>query len=304
MSSSSIFTPNFSTDPLGKHTHYIQQLSSKHASLSKLVLDEHYSESLSTQADEDRILALRASVQNAWSKADGNPASGKWIVLSRLLRMGVTAGRRGKWTGARSDLKPPDGPDDSSGWLSTMSESEWKEWERKYIQAQNLKNRVEIWKKGVEVPPESPPPVVKADVPPKDSHRRGKSRPGVFSDKESTKSVPATSMDPLRDSAPFGFGVVKRSSQTNVLNGKPPTSGNLLSEQANLLPISESLKEPPKTSSSRPKERNPVELLVCEIVDLFWPFLNLTICSRLCVSHFRALSWSRLPPNKLRNPLL
>jgi hypothetical protein len=139
--------------------------------------------------------------------------------------MGVTSGRGGKWVGARADVKPPECPENGSGWLSTMTESDWREWERKFIQDQKLKNMVETWKKGVEV---TNPPVESratksqdsvSHSAAKDSCRPSKSR--LQTEPSEKQSVPPTTLDPLKDSAPFGFNVVKRSSQTNVLNGKP-----------------------------------------------------------------------------------
>ena len=138
-------TPNFSSDSSGRHTDYIEQLSRKYATLSKLKEEHHH------ETDDDRILALRGRIQETWARAEGNPASGKWVRVTRLLRMGVTSGRGGKWVGARADVKSPEFLENSSGWLNTMSESDWKEWEQKFVQNQNLKNRVETWKKGLEL---------------------------------------------------------------------------------------------------------------------------------------------------------
>ena len=263
--SSGLITPNFSTDSLGRHTEYIEGLSRKYATLSKLVLEERPSESPYDEVDEDRILALRERIQEAWSRADGNPASGKWVVLSRLLRMGTISGRGAKWVGARADLKSPECPE--NGWLSTMSESDWSDWERKFIQDQNLKNMVETWKRGVKVRNvvrnvrESHATRSQMDTLSHrldDSRRPGKSlqkESGVFLDKQNTKYMPTASMDPLKDSAPFGFTVVKRSTQTN-LKGKIDVARNKIPDGPDLLAVSEtpgSSKGAEKGSSRRSK---------------------------------------------------
>jgi hypothetical protein len=148
--------------------------------------------------------------------------------------MGVTSGRDAKWVGARADVKSPECPNNASGWPNTMSESEWKEWEQKFIEDRRLKSKVETWKRGVEVinHQENRPTTSQIDTASRpateDLRKSGRSRlqgeSGVALDKQSTKSAPVTAVDPLRDSAPFGFGVVKRSSQTSVL--KPHAVGS------------------------------------------------------------------------------
>jgi len=240
--SSGLITPNFSSDSLGRHTNYIEQLSRKYATLSKLVLEEPLDE-----ADGGRILTLRKSVQDAWLRAEGNPASGKWVRITQLLRMGVTSGRGGKWVGARADVEPPK---NASGWISTMNEADWMEWEQNFIRDQSLKNRVETWKKGVEVT-EHP---TTSQIAMSEDLQRGSSRlhmgSGIVSEKQNTKLVPTASIDPLKDSSLFGFGVVKRTSQINVLNGKPPASGNKMPSNGPGLP---SLSEAPEASKGAEK---------------------------------------------------
>ena len=268
---SGLITPNFSTDSLGRHTDYIEQLSRKYATLSKLVLEERLDE-----ADEGRILALRERVQEAWSRAEGNPASGKWVRVTRLLRMGVTSGRGGKWVGARADVESPK---NASGWINTTSEADWMEWEQNFIRDQRLNTMVETWKKGVEV---TKHPTTSQIVTVSEDLQGSSSRLHMVSEKQNTKSVPTVSIDPLKDSSPFGFGVVKRTSQTNILNGKPFASGNKMPFNGPGLPI---VSEAPETSKGAEKRsirgQKEQTTSVVELVSETHNFMTFRI-SRVC----------------------
>ena len=253
-------TPTFTIGPLGKHAAYVKQLSKKYEALAKVMHDEPASPpriGFSESDQEHRIYALRERVKEAWVNADGNPADGKWAFLSRLLQMGSTNGRRGRWIGARPDVKTPEQLEGHSlGWLNAKSEGEWKEWERKFNQERRVKEKVESWKRRVDVEPgieeEIVDDSVDGDAPrssevvrnalvsytsddttntkvASDANNRKKAlqENGRATDKATaapSKPVVKTSssgVDPLKDTAPFGFGVVKRPSQQSVVNGKP-----------------------------------------------------------------------------------
>ena len=181
---------------------------------------------------EERINSLRRRVDEAWTNADGNPADGKWVFLTHLLRMGVTSGRGGRWLGARADLKVPE---PIEGWVNAETEAEWNEWEKKDRAERAVKEKVENWKRNVEppAPPRSTAPIVNAPVtkpPPSKASDRTETTTKVPSVLEEAKgsqakakvSVVKATSNPLKDAAPFGFSVVKKPTQ---VKGKPTGSG-------------------------------------------------------------------------------
>ena len=98
--------PTFRPDHLGKHSKYVQELSEKYIALSKVVIEEPPSPPrIAVDDQEARVIALRERIQEAWVNADGNPASGKWTAVARLVRMGSISGRHGRWVGARTDIR-------------------------------------------------------------------------------------------------------------------------------------------------------------------------------------------------------
>lgn len=133
---------------------YLNSLSRYHIALAQIVQEEPSSRPGSPIEDADgsypdsstqeRVSALRARVREAWAMTDGNPADGKWTLLTHLLRIGVTSGKAGRWTGTRTDLKVPNAPD--GGWVNAATEAEWAEWERRV----GLKDKVENWKMRLE----------------------------------------------------------------------------------------------------------------------------------------------------------
>jgi hypothetical protein len=181
---------------------------------------------------EERINALRRRVQEAWTNAEGNPADGKWVFLTHLLRMGVTSGRGGRWVGARADLKVPE---PIEGWVNAETEAEWNEWEKKDRAERAVKEKVENWKRNVEPPaptrsgasisnaPVTKPPPSKVS----DRTETTTKVPSVFEEAKASQtnakvSVVKAAPNPLKDAAPFGFSVVKKPTQ---VKGKPTASG-------------------------------------------------------------------------------
>lgn len=257
--------PTFSPDLLGKHAAYVQELSRKYNTLSKLVLDQPPSPSHSPpELDEGRRRALCERVREAWATAQGNPADGKWVFLTQLIRMGCTSGRRGRWLGARMDVKCLEEPNNCSGWLLTTSEAEWIDWERKYNQVRMVRAKVESWKRRVDSPREEPvravasmsqvitgasrpPEVITGSPDGKERSQLGKSSSFISlkssggTTKRKTSVKPTDLLDPLKDAAPFGFGVVKRLSQTSVQNEKlgAPGKRKLLGKDVSIQPVPE-----------------------------------------------------------------
>ena len=139
---------------LKKPSAYLNSLSRTHIALAQIVQEEPSSRPGSPTEDADgsypdsftheRVSALRARVQEAWTRTDGNSADGKWTALTHLLRMGVTSGKAGRWAGTRADLKAPGAPD--GGWINAATETEWEEWEKRI----NVKDKVENWKMRLE----------------------------------------------------------------------------------------------------------------------------------------------------------
>ena len=144
---------------------YLNSLSRTHISLAQIAQEEPSSRPGSPTEDADgsypdlstqeRVSALRARVREAWLMADANPADGKWALLTRLLSMGVTSGKAGRWIGTRADLRAPDAPD--GGWINATTEAEWAEWEKKV----GLKDKVENWKMRLETHEELDSQIIK-----------------------------------------------------------------------------------------------------------------------------------------------
>lgn len=147
---------------------YLNSLSRNHIALAQIVQEEPSSRPGSPTEDADgsypdsstqeRVSALRARVQEAWTKTEGNPADGKWTALTHLLRIGVTSGKAGRWAGTRADLKAPDAPD--GGWINAATEIEWAEWEKRV----NVKNKVENWKMRLETQEELVSQIIKGTL--------------------------------------------------------------------------------------------------------------------------------------------
>lgn len=147
---------------------YLNSLSRKHIALAQIVQEEPSSRPGSPTEDADgsypdlftqeRVSALRAHVQEAWARTDGNPADGKWTALTHLLRIGVTSGKAGRWVGTRADLEAPDAPD--GGWINAATEVEWAEWEKSV----NVKDKVENWKMRLETHEELVSQIIKGTL--------------------------------------------------------------------------------------------------------------------------------------------
>ncbi|KAF8891084.1 hypothetical protein CPB84DRAFT_1383515 [Gymnopilus junonius] len=292
LSSISGFSPNLT---------YLEDLQRKHHALAQIVREEPpspprlpssddsedddghgYEEAAFLAAREERIAVLKQRVREAFIEADGNPADGKWALVARLLKMESTSGQYGRWSGTRTDRRPPQPLEgDGIGWINAETEVEWNEWEKKYLEERRLKDKVENWQRRV-LPPSKGPSLaieghlvgsVHVDVGVPVPHEPGTSnqveQPQASKAKVTLKasagagSLAAVSSlsDPLRDAAPFGFGVVKRASQnTNSTGGKPskPT-GNA---NHNKQPSADRSNGPPrgdiqpKQSSSKNKDKN------------------------------------------------
>ncbi|CAA7261034.1 unnamed protein product [Cyclocybe aegerita] len=214
---------------------FMTQLTKRRAALSKVNREEPGSPiaSGSLEEREERIQKLRDAITDAYAAADADPSDGKWIFLWRLLRTGVTSGRDGHWAGARKDVKIPQELDgEGLGWRIAETEAEWKEWEKRVLEEHRLRDKVESWQRKVDIRdatlPDSLPreavelaPVKVVDAPStssKTSHPASNQKaPSTTAPAKKTK-VQATikaaaPLDPLQDSSPFGFAVVKRSSQ-------------------------------------------------------------------------------------------
>jgi hypothetical protein len=328
-----IVTPTFSPDLWGKHAAYVQELSRKYSALSNLVLDQPSPPPHSPLELGSGVLCER--VREAWATAQGNPSDGKWVFLTQLLKMSVTSGRRGRWLGTRIDVKSPEEPDVGSGWLLTNNEVEWNDWERKFNQDRTVRAKVESWKRrvdtnnlqermavgrtmsqpipGAESAISRPPDVVAGDPVSNERSQLDKSGSRIAlkssgdSIKQKSTVKPAASLVPLKDTAPFGFGVVKRSSQTSVLNDKPGAPGKrkLLREDVPLQSVPEkgeirssNLKQSRQGDFAFPNTvirndsvipDNP-DLVCCFCFSIFFSILIVSSFSLLFLPHFRSLS--------------
>ncbi|KAJ3513858.1 hypothetical protein NLJ89_g2720 [Agrocybe chaxingu] len=211
------------------------QLTKRRAALSKVNREEPGSPiaSGSLEEREERIQKLRGAITDAYAASDADSSDGKWIFLWRLLRTGVTSGRDGHWAGARKDVKIPQELDgEGLGWRIAETEAEWNEWEKRVREEHRLRDKVESWQRKVDIrdatlpdslPREAiePAPVKVVDAPPtaskaSDSVPNQEASSAIALAKKTkvqTTIKAAAPLDPLQDSSPFGFTVVKRSSQ-------------------------------------------------------------------------------------------
>ncbi|KAJ7650407.1 hypothetical protein FB45DRAFT_779487 [Roridomyces roridus] len=104
-------------------TAYLDSLAKTHLALNQL---EEVPDSRPNSPDPEAREELRTRVAKALHDAKGNPSSGKWGVVTRLLQ---TASSRYRYINTRTDVAPPEpGPD---GWPLLETEEEWFAWERK-----------------------------------------------------------------------------------------------------------------------------------------------------------------------------
>ncbi|KAH9483492.1 hypothetical protein JR316_0002960 [Psilocybe cubensis] len=196
---------------------YMERLQQKHNAMARIARDQPRSLSLSdqnTEVDNERVLLLSKKVREAWLNTDANSADGKYTFLAQLLRLNSTSGLDGRWSAVRTDL-PPAEQLPGARWINAKTEVEWKEWEKRYETERRIKEKVEKWKKTVETP-STQPSFQDSLVSNSASARKGSKAASA-----SILSVPA---DPLKNSTPFGFSVVKRVQKSAV--GKPSGSGS------------------------------------------------------------------------------
>lgn len=227
--------------PIDRVTLYLEELSRKRKAIA-LVREEPQSppRPSSPHADEatrdKRIQAIRERAQEAWANANGNPADGRWVFLTRLLKTGVTSGRNGRWVGTRTDINRANPlNNDGEYWINAETESEWLEWEARDDEERKLREKVESWKRTVEAQQN----LSSVDILPPTQASSSTStleRPVKSPKATQTKTVPRAKIatmktagavpkgviksssfaDPLKDKSPFGFSVVKRTTTTST----------------------------------------------------------------------------------------
>lgn len=203
-----------------------------------------------------RIRHLRTQIAAARKASGFNPAHGKWELVTRLVRLGVTSGGR-RWVGARADLPPVDiiGKGELNknksggaalGWCNAETEEEWFEWERRFEHEMALKRRVAEWSKGVQ--PVAPGGGVEEEEEDSDTAVAAEedvplpvSAPAPEPEPEPEPPVQATTVKrkrPLQSSGnALGFSMSKRTATASALraNGKPSGSGKRISNVTDLV---------------------------------------------------------------------
>ncbi|KAJ6494670.1 hypothetical protein C8R47DRAFT_1116731 [Mycena vitilis] len=149
---------------------YVEKLFKTHVALNHMEEVPDSRPNLPDRAHNERVETLRKRVLDAFHAANGNPSNGKWSLLANLLQTGTAKGKY-RYINTRTDAVPPQpGPE---GWLLAETEEEWLAWEQKRKQEQRsvqdkkreddelLKEKVETWKRDIEVEvPESPDDVL------------------------------------------------------------------------------------------------------------------------------------------------
>ncbi len=228
---------------------------------------------------DERIQAVRERARDAWTKAHGNPADGRWAVLTDILRLSVTCGRGGRWMGARTDLpsaKPLVNGDGGAYWINAETESEWLEWEARDTEERKNREKIESWRKTLEaqqtvssaaIPVSeqvsnvstsalNQPPATTPQSPQNKSPHRIK----VATMKTAgavPKGVARTSSltSALKDNSPLGFSVVKRQKSTTGKPGRNPPSQSGLPTSSQANPQQNTHSQPERLSST-PKINN------------------------------------------------
>ncbi|KAK7032999.1 hypothetical protein R3P38DRAFT_2920084 [Favolaschia claudopus] len=124
-----------STNPSSSHTPYLQNLFHTHVALSQM---KEVPADPPDQSHIQRVDSLRQQVLDAYKAANGNPASGKWGVLTTLLRTSTSKGKY-RYINTTVDAEPPKPP--PGGWPVIDTEEEWLAWERKRKQEKPLEDK-------------------------------------------------------------------------------------------------------------------------------------------------------------------
>lgn len=201
---------------------YLDCLSRKHIALAQIVQEVPSSRCGSPfdgEAEEEdsesktRVEALSRRVKQAFEFAKGDTADGKWTLLVQLLRLTSTRGGP-RWVGSTTEGKKADS---TSGWVNARTETEWRDWEKKWKEDHALKQKVEIWKQNIHAGPS----VSLRSLP--ETLVESKSKSTVTG--PSNEHVKIISVIPKTNGSRgrLGFPVMKRSSLTTI--GKPPKAG-------------------------------------------------------------------------------
>ncbi|KAJ7773063.1 hypothetical protein B0H16DRAFT_137855 [Mycena metata] len=141
---------------------YMERLFQTHLALNQMEELPSSRPNSPDQAHRDRVETLRKQVVDAFNAANGNPADGKWGLLSNLLQTSTSKGRY-RYVNTRTDPAPPRS---TEGLFLADTEEEWIAWEKKrkaesHSKAdaagkkrevdEKLKEKVETWKRHVEL---------------------------------------------------------------------------------------------------------------------------------------------------------
>ncbi|KAJ7022600.1 hypothetical protein C8F04DRAFT_1137470 [Mycena alexandri] len=141
---------------------YMERLFQTHLALNQMEELPSSRPNSPDQAYRDRVESLRKQVVDAFNAANGNPANGKWGLLSNLLQTGTSKGKY-RYVNTRTDAAPPR---PTEGWLLADTEEEWIAWEKKRKAESHsmadaaekkrkedelLKEKVETWKRDIDI---------------------------------------------------------------------------------------------------------------------------------------------------------
>lgn len=212
-----------STGEAGSCSTYLKRLTREH--LARASMEEVESSDIGSQNSESmtRVAQLTEKVRRAFSEANGNPADGRWIFISELLRLHST-GRGKRWIGTNMGARAPEVPKHLC--IIPKTSDEWHDIERKRKEEEDVKSKVQRWITAAEFEPLTPettmaqePPVVGENPSAQAlSTALGKS-PNRHKPKQPTIKAVFNPSGPAFLSSNIGFTVVKRSS--TIVKGKP-----------------------------------------------------------------------------------
>jgi hypothetical protein len=156
-----------------------------------------------------KVAQLTERAKRAYSEANGNPADGRWIFVSDLLRLHCTRGGR-HWIGTNTSVEAPVVPEHLC--MLPKKNNEWKQLDRKRKEEEDVKSRVQRWITTAAFDPLTPETTivpestVNEQIPFTQASLSVSQRPI-----QNKQTILKTAYDPANPTNKFGFPVVKRS---------------------------------------------------------------------------------------------
>lgn len=241
--SKSLYTPVFyddvpdsnvsSTGEVGTCSSYLKRLTREHLARASMEEVESSVAGSPTSESKARVGQLVAKVERAYAEANGNPADGRWVFVSDLLRLRCTRGGR-RWLGANLDARAPEIPKHLC--VIPKTNEEWQELECRIKDEEDVNSKVQRWIRTAEFEPLTPDVTVDRDQDQADatsplnaSNPRAEpsGRRAHAANAQTNLKSSFSLSHPLSSGSRFGFNVVKRSNtalKDSLKSRYPPPS--------------------------------------------------------------------------------